>query len=141
MSNKKMKLFIIGFLIGAAVAGAAGLLIVKVSGFSKIETVIKIVKASTQGMFAKKDGTYKQVTIKFDEPMTAAPGKSFGKYNQLTFELFREGAFLIDGKSGYAHQKSGSYRDSAIIRSTEPLPTTYKISVVVGEIYYPFVNI
>ncbi len=141
MPNKKFKLFIAGFLIGAFIAGAGGLLIIKVSGFSKVETAIGIFKNLAQGIFVKNNGTYKQVTLKFDEPISAASGKSFGKFNQLTFELFRAGTFVIDGTSGFAEQKSGSYRDSAFIRSTEPLPSTYKISVVVGEIDYPLENI
>ena len=61
---------------------------------------------------------------------------SFVKFNQLTFELFRQGTFVVDGQSGYALQKSGSYRDSAFIRSTNPLPETYKVSVTLGEIDY-----
>lgn len=73
---------------------------------------------------------------KFDRPLTAQAGKGFGKDNQLTFELFRNGTFLIDGQTGYAFQKSNSYRDSAYIRSTNKLPKTYKISIVVGEIDY-----
>jgi hypothetical protein len=77
----------------------------------------------------------------FSKPVKAVSGKAFGKEDQLTFELFRNGTFLIDGKSGYAWQRSDSYRDSAIIRSTNPLPETYKISVVVGGIDYGLENI
>jgi hypothetical protein len=50
-------------------------------------------------------------------------------------ELFRGGTFIIEG-SGTAWQLSESYRDSAIIRSTRPLPRTYTIRVVVGAIDY-----
>ena len=73
---------------------------------------------------------------KFDKPIHAQAGKQFGKNNQLTFELFRNGTFDIDGRSGYAFERSDSYRDSAFIRSTSKLPKTYKISIVLGEIDY-----
>ena len=77
----------------------------------------------------------------FHDPIVAEDGKAFGKNNQLTFELFRGGTFLIDGISGFAQQKSDSYRDSAIIRSTQPLPKKYKVSVVIGQINYDLKNI
>lgn len=72
----------------------------------------------------------------FSETIEAVDGKSFGKYGQLTFEVFRNGTFFIDGESGFAWQKSDSYKDAAIIRSTKPLPKTYKISAIVGDIDY-----
>jgi len=77
-----------------------------------------------------------QVTEDFTKPIEAISSKNFGEHGQLTFELYRNGTFIIDGKSGYVWQRSDSYRDSAIIRSTHPLPKTYKISAVVGEIDY-----
>jgi hypothetical protein len=79
----------------------------------------------------------KSMTLeKFDKAISAAAGKQFGQENQLTFELFRNGTFDIDGRSGYALERSDSYRDSAFIRSTNKLPKTYKISIVAGEIDY-----
>lgn len=83
----------------------------------------------------------RQIAEDFSKPIKAVSGKSFGKDHQLTFELYRNGTFLIDGKSGYAWQKSDSYRDSAFIRSTKALPETYKISVVLGNIDYGLENI
>ncbi len=77
-----------------------------------------------------------EVTERFSKPVTAVNGASFGDQGQLTFELFRGGTFVIDGNSHFAWQKSNSYRDSAIIRSTQPLPSTYKVSAVVGDIDY-----
>lgn len=76
------------------------------------------------------------VQEEFDEAMDAVDGQSFGDKGRLTFELFRNGTFVIDGQSGLAWQKSASYRDAAIIRTTDPLPKTYKISVLLGEIDY-----
>ncbi len=78
----------------------------------------------------------KQVVEKFNKALPAVSGQSFGRFNQLTFELFRNGTFEIDGDSGYAWQKSRSYRDSAFIRSTQALPKTYKITIEAGEIDY-----
>lgn len=59
----------------------------------------------------------------------------------MTFELYRGGTFAKDSKTGALHEISNSYRDSAIIRSTNPLPSTYKISAVVGKIDYGLENI
>lgn len=73
---------------------------------------------------------------KFNEPVKAVSGSAFGDRDQLTFELFRNGVFVIDGNSGYALQKSDSYRDSSWIRSTDALPSEYKVSVLVGGIDY-----
>ena len=81
---------------------------------------------------------YAEITENFSESINPESGKNFGKKGQLTFELYREGTFLIDGKSGFAWEKSKSYRDSAFIRSTKKLPQTYKISIVVGEIDYDY---
>ena len=73
---------------------------------------------------------------RFSSPIIARNGSAFGPENKFTFSLDRNGTFIIDGKSGYAWEKSDSYRDSAIIRSTKPLPKTYKISVIIGDIDY-----
>ncbi len=77
----------------------------------------------------------------FSKSIVAENGKSFGKDGWLTFELFRGGTFIIDGKSDYAWQRSDRYLDSAFIRSTNSLPNTYKITAVVGDIDYGLENI
>ena len=77
-----------------------------------------------------------EVTEDFSKPIEAENGKAFGDYGQFTFELFRNGTFVVDGASGVAWQRSNRYSDVAIIRSTKPLPRTYKISAVVGDIDY-----
>ena len=82
------------------------------------------------------EGKYTQAEEYFSKPIEAANGKQFGEFNQLTFELYRGGTFVINGESGFAWQKSDSYLDSAIIRSSRPLPKAYKISAVVGDIDY-----
>jgi len=64
----------------------------------------------------------------------------FGEDGFLTFELFRGGTFVIPG-NGVAEQRSDSYRDVALIRSTKPLGRTYKVSAVVGHIDYGLENI
>jgi len=85
---------------------------------------------------ASSEHSSMQVVEDFSKPITAANSKMFGDKGQLTFELYRDGTFIIDGGSGFAWQKSDSYRDAAIIRSTNPLPGTYKISAIVGGIDY-----
>ncbi|MFH1857987.1 MAG: hypothetical protein ABH845_03700 [Candidatus Omnitrophota bacterium] len=71
----------------------------------------------------------------FLAPIQAAPGKQFGEGGWLTFELYRDGTFIVDG-SGVAWQKSDHYGDVAILRSTRPLPAAYQVSIAVGEIDY-----
>lgn len=94
------------------------------------------IRSSVAGLFDIRLFSRSLVVENFDQPITAAAGKTFGRKDQLTFELFRNGAFEIDGRSGFARQRSPSYRDSAFIRSTVRLPKTYKINVVVGDIDY-----
>ncbi|MCM8794568.1 MAG: hypothetical protein NC819_02030 [Candidatus Omnitrophica bacterium] len=77
----------------------------------------------------------------FGRPLRVRDGLRFGRNGEFTFELFRGGIFLVDGVSGYAWQKSDSYRDSAIIRSTQALPSTYRVAVEAGEIEYDLANI
>ena len=129
----KLIFFLAGAVAGIMMAVIAGVLLYKFlhnpGSFS--------FKSAVQKLERKINSEKKlQVQEDFREPLTAESGKQFGKYGQLTFELFRSGTFVMDGKSGYAWQKSESYRDSAFIRSTNALPGIYKISVVVGEIDY-----
>jgi hypothetical protein len=77
-----------------------------------------------------------KVVQQFKTPLIVRNGSTFGPKGEFTISLDQNGTFIIDGQSGYAWQKSDSYRDSAIIRSTNPLPKTYKISVIVGDIDY-----
>jgi len=78
---------------------------------------------------------------KFESIILVDDGIAFGQNKFLTFETVSNGTFIINDRLGYAHQISESYRDSAIIRSTQPLTIPYKISVVVGEIDYGLANI
>ncbi len=131
---KKILTFILGFFLGSAFAAGGGWV------------AYKILRryGSPEVLWEKVQSRLPQVRLfpgrsvmeEFTAPLTAQDGKSFGKENQLTFELFRGGQFVIDGVSGLAWQKSGHYGDSAIIRSTKALPRTYKISVVAGVIDY-----
>jgi len=76
----------------------------------------------------------------FSKPLKARDGLRFGEDGWLTLELTRKGTFIIDG-SGEAWQRSDSYQDAAIIRSTKRLPKTYTIEAVVGQIQYDLFNI
>lgn len=138
MKNKakdKIIFFLIGLMLGIGIA------VFSWNGVGKAAKELKDFNFTEAGRIAwlniKEWAPRGRVTVEdFLSPVKAVSGKSFGKNGQLTFELFRNGTFLIDGESGYAWQKSDSYRDSAFIRSTNALPKTYKVSVVVGDIDY-----
>lgn len=132
-SNENIKLFAAGFVTGVIIGcTVAGFLIFKDRlSFLKIELGKCLILAQSLDFFPKK-----MIVEEFNSPISAAAQKTFGKNNQLTFELYRNGTFEIDGKSGYAHEKSNSYRDSAYIRNTVKLPKAYKISIVVSDIDY-----
>ena len=107
-----------------------------------IEGLTKILSPSSPAQGVPVAATpVAQADENFSKQVDAVSGKSLGDYGQLTFELYRGGTFIIDGKSGFAWQRSDSYKDSAIIRSTNPLPQTYKVSAIVGEINYDLSNI
>lgn len=143
MKNKtkdKVIFFLIGLVLGV------GIVTFSWNGLRKTAKKLKDINFTEAGRntwLNMRQWTHKrrQVIEDFSKPVKAVSGKSFGKDNQLTFELYRNGTFGIDGKSGYALQKSDSYRDSALIRSAKTLPETYKISVVVGDIDYGLENI
>ncbi len=84
--------------------------------------------------------TTQTIICNFSTPVVPIDGATYGPDGALTFELFRNGTFVIDGKLP-CMQRSNSYLDSAIIRSTRPLPPRYKISVVAGDIQYDLANI
>ncbi len=143
MKNKtkdKIIFFLIGFVLGTGIVAFSW------DGLCKATKKLKDVNFTEIGKntwLNMRHWTHKrrQVIEDFSKPVKTVSGKSFGTDNQLTFELYRNGVFVIDGESGYAWQKSDSYRDSAIIRSTQALPEIYKISVVVGGIDYGLENI
>lgn len=139
-TKEKIVFFLIGFVLGI------GLVAFSWDGLRKTAKKFKDVNfreiaEDTLSNMTRWTRQKRQVTEDFLKAVKAVSGKNFGKDNQLTFELHRNGTFVIDGKSGYAWQKSDSYRDSAIIRSRKALPETYKISVVVGDIDYGLKNI
>ncbi len=131
--QKKIHFFLVGFAVGVLIAMTGTLYSKKI--IRELKVLVRHgfrIKISSPVNFGK----YKQVEEDFKKPFAVVNAETFGKYKQLTFELYRRGTFVIDGKSGYAWQKSDSYWDSAFIRSTQPLPKTYKISVVIGDIDY-----
>ena len=136
--TKRIKLFLVGFLLGVFLTVTGGIVLYKgaklIKKVLKSDTLKKKVNKFKNVFVSKESG--KMIVEDFRMPIEAQPHKTFGKKNQLTFELFRSGTFTINGASGYALQRSPSYRDSAFIRSTKPLPKTYKVSVVVGDIDY-----
>lgn len=128
--------FLAGFVAGAVLALAAAMVFYKAYKIIARHDVSRYFAWTKNIALPDFSPKGKSVTENFSEAMTAESGRSFGKYGQLTFEMYRNGQFIISGQTDYAWQKSDSYRDSAFIRSTKPLPRTYKVSVVAGEIDY-----
>src|SRR5206468_830933 len=130
--KNKLTFFLLGALAGSLIAASAGLTARwalnhpaefkgKIKACLKWRSVLKFHWPASSN----------QIVEDFSQPLTAENRKSFGKNNQLTFELYREGTFTIDGKSGFAWEKSAHYGDVALIRSTKALPKNYRISAVV----------
>ncbi len=125
-----MAIFLFGLLLGVAFIGALGSVAFKYRDKIDLERIHKVFD-----ILRSKWRSSKLYREEFRQPIQATGGSSFGPQGQLTFELYRQGKFQIDG-SGYAWQKSDHYGDVAVIRSTRPLPQTYKITIVAGAIDY-----
>lgn len=138
MNNKnKLNSFLIGIIIGALLAASAVFFTYKdLKNHPGIEKKLLNVLHFCKIILFHWPVAGNQMIEKFSEPITVENSRSFGKHGQLTFEMYRDGTFQVDGKSGYALQKSSHYSDVALIRSTKALPKTYKISVEVGAINY-----
>ncbi len=138
-SNYQLKFFIIGFFIGILIALIGGVCLYKVAkghNHLKLRQIVSRIKKIHVKFNFMPFQKYTPWVEDFSKSITVKNGKSFGKYGQLTFELYHGGTFLIDGQSNFSWQKSDHYGDVAIIRSTRALPKTYKIRVVVGDIDY-----
>jgi hypothetical protein len=131
---RKIVVFIFGFVLGVAIAGASGLAAYKL--LRRVGNPREILLKVMSHLPRLPLPAGRQVIEEFDRPLTAVDGGAFGREGQLTFELYRNGKFLVDGASGQAWQISEGYGDSAIIRSTQALPRGYKIEVVAGQIDY-----
>ena len=136
--NGAMILFLGGFILGVIITVVSAAVLYKslqvfqnhpISIFASWERF----KKHASSFWPKR---FTQVVEDFLTPIDALNGKKFGKHGQLTFELYRGGTFIIDGKSHYAWQRSDSYRDAAFIRSTKALPKIYKVNMIVGDIDY-----
>jgi len=131
--KKKLIFFLVGFILGVALTAIGGVAFYKAAKSIDISSAKRKIKKLFSGF---KTIRAKQVVEDFSKPIAVKNGQSFGKHSQLTFELFRGGIFEINPETKAAVQKSNHYGDVALIRSTKPLPKTYKVSVVVGEIDY-----
>lgn len=133
-SNNNFSYFLTGVVLGVGLVILGGIAFYK-RDFIKHQ-VKNVSQWSKKFHFSTRPKFKHRMVEDFKEPISAQPGKAFGSEDQFTFELFRNGTFIIDGRSGHAWQKSDSYRDSAFIRSSQPLPKTYKIVITAGEIDY-----
>mgnify|MGYP001608464336 FL=1 len=132
-TQKLIKILFLGVAVGVAMALFGAFILQYKSSHPQWKDDLK---AEVLNILEFKFFPESMLVENFDKAISAVAGKQFGQKNQLTFELFRNGTFDIDGLSGYAWQRSNNYQDSAFIRSTKKLPNTYKISIVVGEIDY-----
>jgi hypothetical protein len=132
--NKNLSYFAIGIGLGILLA------VLAVGTFYKRQAIKERAKSLyqwTKNLHFEKPVQYKHHLVEdFTQSMAAQPGKPFGPQGAFTFELHRNGTFIINGHSGYAWEKSDSYKDSAFIRSTQRLPKNYKITITVGDIDY-----
>lgn len=124
------KLFLLGLLLGMVATALAGKKAYHL--FNKIEAHFSLPSPLD---FLPSLKLHK-IVARFDQSIEIISGKPFGPEGWLTAELFRGGKVMVDVKEKHAIQHSASYRDSAWIRSTKPLPKRYKISVVIGGIDY-----
>ena len=125
MNKDKFISFLIGIIIGAVIAASAGLLYHSyLNDPQQFKSKIKTILHYRKLLKIQWPTFRKPIAENFTEQIQAQSGKIFGKNNQLVFELYRGGTFVIDGKSGYAWEKSDHYGDVAIIRSAKALPKT-----------------
>lgn len=133
LKRENIILFFTGFLIGAFLTVSAVLVFKRYLQHMPQYYIEKMMQRFPQIEMPIRN---KQFVYEFKEPLDVRPGKTFGPEGRFSFELFRNGTFEIDTKARVAVQRSDHYGDVALIRSSKPLPRTYKISVVVGEIDY-----
>ena len=74
----------------------------------------------------------------FDSNFTAVDGQKFGTDNWLMFQLINSGAIIIE--NGYAQLNADDFQMAALIRSTDILPTEYKLRTKIGYINYDLAN-
>ncbi len=79
------------------------------------------------------------VIADFNAPLVLANGTTFGMCDLLTMETAGTPNLTVTG-DGYLLAQSPSKTDGFVIRSTAPLPATYRISVDVGNIEFDLLN-
>ena len=79
------------------------------------------------------------VIFNFTEPITFTDGMVFGAYDALTLETAGSPTFSIIDNS-YLLATSPAISDGFLIRSTNPLPATYKVTVDMGDIHFDLAN-
>jgi len=83
--------------------------------------------------------TGNDVIENFTTPMTLTDGMVFGAYGALTLETAGSPTLEIIDNS-YLLATSHVNSDGFIIRSTDPLPATYKVTVDMGDIHFDLAN-
>ena len=74
----------------------------------------------------------------FDSAFTGADGQTFGTDNWLIFQLLNGGEITV--ANGYAQLNAPDFWNAALIRSTDTLPSEYKIRTKIGYINYDLTN-
>ena len=89
---------------------------------------------------AQFDDTNWQVVYQenFDSSFNAVDGQTFGEDDWLMFQLINGGAITI--ANGYAQLNANEFQMAGLIRSTNWLPSDYKLRTKIGYINYDLSN-
>ncbi|MBD3257803.1 hypothetical protein GF377_05165 [candidate division GN15 bacterium] len=74
----------------------------------------------------------------FDSSFAGQHGQTFGQDGWLKFQLINGGAITIE--NGYAQLNAPEFWHAALIRSTDILPSEYKLRTKIGDIDYDLTN-
>lgn len=76
-----------------------------------------------------------QITEGFNQPTAVSDGSTLGACGQLTARLAGSGSIQVSG-NGAALFDTASIPDAAMLRSSQPLPATYTVTVRVRNVRY-----
>jgi len=135
-----LKYFIIGLVLGVVFAVMAGGMFYKFGRHLPWEKALAKVEHKVSKVF-QGSKPEQNLHAEFSNVQEFQNNFQFGSKGWLTSQMFGNGRFEWNQARKTLTQVSENYRDSAMIRSSKPLPKTYRLSVVVGEINYGLENL